>query len=58
MTFETCESGVGLVQELLEKEHGGRLWVRHKTGGKLFHRMVSQMRKAALQQGGVIGCGG
>lgn len=22
MTFETAESGVGLVQELLEKEHG------------------------------------
>lgn len=24
---------------------GRRLWVRHKTEGKLFHRMVSQMRK-------------
>lgn len=58
MSFETPESGMGLVQKLMEKEHRGKAVGKAQNWGKFFHRMVSQMRKSALQQGGVTTCGG
>lgn len=36
MTFETPESGMRLVQELLEKEHGGKAVGKAQNWGKAF----------------------
>lgn len=43
MTFETPESGMGLVQKKRRKALG-----KAQNRGKLSHRMVFQMRKTAL----------